>query len=45
MEQSRFDDLIEKFKVEFVGTLGRTADAWASFLAKEEDRRKDFNIG
>ena len=39
----RFDDLIEKFKVKFVGTSEWTVDAWTIFLAKEEDQRKGFN--
>ena len=30
----RFDDLIERFKVKFVGTLQRTVDASVNFLAQ-----------
>ena len=30
----RFDDLIERFKVKFVGSLQWTVDATLSFLAK-----------
>ena len=40
----RFDDLIEEFKVKFVGTLQWTVDAWENCLAKGEERRKGFNI-
>ena len=38
----RFEDLIEKFKVEFAGTLGWTVDAWVSFLAKGGGEKKRF---
>ena len=38
----RFEDLIEKFKVEFVSTLGWTLDAWVSFLAKGGGPKKRF---
>ena len=38
----RFDDLIEKFKVEFDGTLGWTVDAWVSFFAKGGGPKQRF---
>ena len=38
----RFDDLIEKFKVEFAGTLGWTVGAWVSFLTKAGGPKKRF---
>ena len=44
MEEVGFDDLIEKFKGEFAGTLGWTFDAWVSFLAKGGGAKKKINI-
>ena len=38
----RFDDVIEKFKVKFVGTLQWTVDAWVNFLAKGRGEKKRF---
>ena len=38
----RFDDLIEKFKVKFVGTSEWTVDAWTTFLAKGGGPKKKF---
>ena len=38
----RFDDLIEKFKVKFVGTLQWTVDGWVNFLAKGGGEKKIF---
>ena len=35
----RFDDLIEEFKVKFVGTLQWTDDAWENCLAKRGGER------
>ena len=40
----RRDDLTEKFKIKFVGTLQWTVDDWDDCLAKGEERRKRFNI-
>ena len=38
----RFDDLIERFKEKFVGTLQWTVDAWVSFLAKRGGEKRRF---
>ena len=38
----RFDDLIGKFKVKFVGTSEWTVDAWTTFLAKGGGPKKRF---
>ena len=38
----RFDDLIEEFKVKFVGTLQRTVDAWVGLLAEGRGEKKIF---
>ena len=38
----RFDDLIEEFKVKFVGTSEWTVDAWTTFLAKGGGPKKKF---
>ena len=38
----RIDDLIEKFKVKFVGTSEWTVDAWTAFLAKAGGPKKSF---
>ena len=38
----RFDDLIEEFKVKFVGTSEWTVDAWTTFLAKGGGPKKRF---
>ena len=38
----RFDDLIERSKVKFVGTLHRTVDAWVIFLAKGRGEKRRF---
>ena len=39
----RFDDLADLFKSKFEATSHRSIEAWISFLAKEEGRRKGFN--
>ena len=39
---ARFDDLIEKFKVKFVGNSERTVDSWTTFLAKGGGPKKMF---
>ena len=36
----RVDDLIEEFKVKFVGTLLWIVDAWVSFLAKGGEKKR-----
>ena len=38
----RFDDLIEEFKVKFVGTLQWADDAWENCLAKGGGEKKRF---
>ena len=38
----KFDEMIERFKVKFVGTLQWTVDEWVSFLAKGEEERRRF---
>ena len=40
----RFDDLAEKLKARFAGTSQWSIEAWVTFLAKEEDRRKVFSL-
>ena len=40
----RFDDLIERFKVKFVGTLQWTVDALVKFLGKKERREENIPI-
>ena len=40
----RFDGLIEKFKVKFVGTLQWTVDAWVNCLAKKRRREEKVSI-
>ena len=39
----RFDDLAEKFKAKFDGTSCWPLEAWITFLAQGEDRRKGFS--
>ena len=40
----RFDDLIEMFKVKFVGNLQWTVDAWVNFLAKGGEKKKQSTM-